>query len=62
MLRGFAGIIWDDGRWAALRDWRVWRVFGPGIVLFDIGMYDEGICGRLFCLDRRNGMFAYRCP
>ena len=30
------------------------------IVLFDIGMYDEGICGRLFCLDRRNGMFAYR--
>ena len=32
------------------------------IVLFYIGMYDEGICGRLFCLDRRNGMFAYRCP
>jgi hypothetical protein len=32
------------------------------IVLFDIDMYDEGICGRLFCLDRRNGMFAYRCP
>ena len=31
------------------------------IELFDIGMYDEGICGRLFCLDRRNGMFAYRC-
>ena len=56
---GISGQVWALGRYGS---------GGFGVcgcrrsVLFDIDMYDEGICGRLFCLDRRNGMFAYRCP
>ena len=48
MLRGFIwGMITLGGAegLARLVGFGLW-----GSVLFDIGMYDEGICGRLFCL------------